>query len=219
VEDRTTPGLYLELGDVEPEAYRDARAPELLALAGVRRVTWWATAKPGRDELPMTVSDGTLLGVAEVDDAFVAAAPPAGTTAFHFRRHGRPSQGILTGGPTTGLLVVWISPRSPDLARSLRDWGDFVHIRHIAAASVPGFTQIAVYENAGPGPRYMHCYELDAPDPEAAYLAMARHMARYFGGARTAEFGIWADFGPPGGAVDYCNTFSLLGALSPEGAP
>jgi len=219
VEDRTTPGLYLELGDDDPGAYGATRAVELAARPGVTRVTWWATSKPGRDELPMTVADGALLGLAEVDARFVPPTPRPGTTALHFRRHHRPSQGVLTGSPTTGLLVVWISPRSPELAPSLRDWGDFVHIRHIAAASVPGFTHIAVYENAGDGPRYMHCYELDAPDPEAAYLGMARHMARYFGGARTEAYRVWADFGPPGGAVDYCNTFSLLGALEEGGTP
>ena len=48
-----------------------------------------------RDELPMEVADGTLLGVAEVDETF--GAPPAlpGTTAFHFTRYPRPSQGIV----------------------------------------------------------------------------------------------------------------------------
>jgi hypothetical protein len=213
VEDRTTPGLYLELGDFDAEQYGSGRARELLARPGVARVSWWATNVPGRDELPMTVTDGTLLGVAEVDDGFVAPEPPVGTAAVHFVRTPRPSQGILTGGPTTGLLVVWISPRTPELAQPLRDWADFVHIRHIAAAAVPGFTHIAAYENtSGAGPRYMHFYELDAEDPEASYMAMARHMARYFGGARSEAFGEWADFGAAGGQVDYCNTFRLLGA-------
>jgi len=212
VEDRTSAGLYLELGNLDPDVYAAHRAPALLGLPDVERVSWWCTSVPGRDELPMTVPDGTLLGVAEVGAGFVAPDPVPGTTARHYVRHRRPSQGILTGEPTTGLLVVWIKPASPERATTLRDWGDFVHIRHIARAAVPGFTQIAVYEDgSAPGRRYMHFYELDAEDPEAAYQAMARHMARYFGGARTEEFRVWADFSAPGGQVEYCNTFGFLG--------
>ena len=41
--------------------------------------------------------------------------------------------------PTIGLSLVLISPREPDQAQALRDWADFVHIRHIAAAGVPGY--------------------------------------------------------------------------------
>src|ERR1700674_5405580 len=119
MEDRLTTSLYLELGDMDPERYAARRAPELLARPGVERVTWWANNVPGRDELPMAVADGTLLGVAEVGDGFVAPDPLPGTTAHLFRRYPRPSQGILTGTPTTGLLVVWISPRWPDNARAV----------------------------------------------------------------------------------------------------
>jgi len=212
-----TAGLYLELGDVDPEAYAARRAPDLLARAGVERVSWWANNVPGRDELPMAVVDGALLGVAEVTGDFVAPEALAGTTAQHFRRFPRPSQGILSGEPTTGLLVVWLSPQSAEQAQAVRDWGDFVHIRHIAAAGLPGFTQITPYENAdatttGTGPRFMHFYELDAEDPEAAYLAMARHMAKYFGGSRTRAFEVWADWKAAGAQVMYCNTFRLLGS-------
>jgi hypothetical protein len=214
VEDRLTAGLYLELGDVDPDRYATRRAAELLALPGVDRVTWWANNVPGRTELPMAVPDGTLLGVAEVGGDFVAPEPAPGTTAHLFRRYPRPSQGILTGTPTTGLLVVWISPRSPEHTQAVRDWGDFVHIRHIAAAGVPGFTQITPYENAAAvDPTFMHFYELDSDDPESAYMAMARHMARYFGGSRSEAFGVWADWEAAGGQVAYCNTFRILGAL------
>jgi hypothetical protein len=214
VEDRNTAGLYLELGNLDPDAYRSGRARDIAAMAGVERVTWWHNNVPGRTELPMTVPDGTLLGVAEVDDAFVAPEALPGTTARLFTRHPRPSQGILTGQPTTGLLVVWISPRTPELAQKLRDWGDFVHIRHIAAAALPGFTQITPYENvAGTDPRYMHFYELDTTDPEGSFTEMARRMAKYFGGSRTPEFRVWADFEEPGGSVVYCNTFRLLGQV------
>jgi len=213
VEDRITTGLYLELGDVDPDHYATRRARELLDRPGVDRVTWWANNVPGRDELPMLVTDGTLLGVAEVDASFEAPDPLPGTTAHLFRRYPRPGQGILTGAPTTGLLVVWISPRSSEDTQALRDWGDFVHIRHIAAASLPGFTHITPYQNTVDGdPHFMHFYELDAEDPEAAYMAMARHMAKYFGGSRTEAFAVWADWKAAGGQVVYCNTFRLLGA-------
>jgi hypothetical protein len=214
VEDRNTAGLYLELGDVDAAVYAETRAPALAALAGVERVTWWHNNAPGRTELPMLVPDGTLLGVAEVDDAFSVPAAMPRTTARLFRRYPRPGQGVLTGAPTTGLLLVWISPRTPELDSALRDWADFVHIRHIAAAGLPGFTLVTPYENAAPGdPRYMHFYELDTDDPEAAYMAMARHMARYFEGSRTDAFRTWADVETAGGQVVYCNTFRLVGAL------
>lgn len=214
MEDRITTGLYLELGDLDPDHYAARRAPELLARPGVDRVTWWENNVPGRTELPMAIVDGTLLGVAEVGAEFVAPDALPDTTAHLFRHYPRPSQGILTGAPTTGLLVVWISPRSLEHTGALRDWGDFVHIRHIAAAAVPGFSHITVYENtAGTGPRFMHFYELDAADPEAAYLAMARHMATYFGGSRTEDFRRWADWEAAGGQVMYCNTFRLVGVL------
>jgi len=213
-----TAGLYLELGDADPAHYATVRAPQLSERAGVQRVTWWSNNRPGRDELPMAVTDGPLLGVAEVDEDFVAPEPMAGFVGEHFVRYPRPGQGILTGRPTIGLLVVWISPRAPESAQALRDWADFVHIRHIVAAGVPGFTQVAPYENASPsGPRYMHFYELDADDPEEAYLAMARHMSRYFGGSRTDEFRVWADWEAAGGQVEYCNTFSRLGASAGPG--
>jgi hypothetical protein len=213
MEDRMTAGLFLELGDIDPDHYARQRAPELAHRPGVDRVTWWANNVPGRDELPMEVAEGTLLGVAEVDETFVAPVALPGTTAFQFTRYPRPSQGIVTGEPTTGLLVVWISPVSAELAQPVRDWADFVHIRHIAAAAIPGFTHVTPYQNStDSGPRFMHFYELDAEDPEAAYMAMARHMAAYFGGARTEAFRQWADWKASGAQVIYCNTFRFLGA-------
>ena len=130
---------------------------------GVERVTWWANDCFERTDLPMKIRDGRSLLVVEADDGYEPTAGPPGTSQSHcFRRHPRPSQGILTGGPTLGLMIVWISPRTPELAQTLRDWGDFVHIRHIAAAAIPGFTQISVYENtAEADPRFMHFYEFD----------------------------------------------------------
>jgi hypothetical protein len=217
VEDRITPGLYLELGDIAPADYERARAPELLALPGVARVSWWETIIPGRDELPMAVADGSLLGLAETDDGFPAPPAMAGTTARRFRRYPRPGQGILSGRPTTGLLVVWISPTTPDRAQALRDWADFIHIRTIAEAAVPGYTQITPYENADDGdPRFMHFYEMDSDDPEATYQTMAENLRVRLGGYRTAEFKRWADWTAAGAEIIYVNTFRLLG--SSEGA-
>jgi len=220
VEDRITEALYLELGNVDAAEFERTRAPQLLARPGVARVSWWATTVPGRDELPMAVPEGTLLAVAEVDDAFVAPPATPGTTARHFRRYPRPSQGILTGCPTKGLLVVWISPKDEADAQRLRDWGDFVHIRHIAAAGLPGFTQITPYENTAAGaPRYMHLYELDAEDPEAAYQAMAGIMAERFGGRGSPEFREWASWKRAGAEIIYVNTFAFLGARSAADGP
>jgi len=214
MEDRITPGLYLELGNDTPGHYESGRAPELLGLPGVERVSWWATMLPGRDELPMAVPDGTLLGVAETDDSFVAPEPAAGTTARHFRRYPRPSQGILTGRPTTGLLVVWISPTAPEKAQPVRDWADFIHIRLIAAAAIPGFTEITPYESVdGSDPCFMHFYEFDSDDPEATYQTMARVMRERLGGYRSPEFREWADVVAAGARIVYVNTFRLLGSL------
>ncbi len=160
----------------------------------------------------MRIPDGELLVVAELTDDGPTPEARPGSTAVCFRRHPRPSQGILSGRPTTGLLVVWISPRTPDLATSLRDWGDFVHIRHIAAAGIPGFTQISVYENESDGdPRYMHLYEFDSDDAEATYQTMVDHVAPRLGGTKSERFGEWADWRAPGGRLWYCNTFRLAG--------
>jgi hypothetical protein len=212
MEDRLGAGLYLELGDIDPEQYGQARAGELLRLRGVSRVSWWANCRPERPEFPRRVPEGQLLGVAEVDHEFVAPDPPPGVTAHHFRRHPRPAQGILTGRPTTGLLLVWVSPRSPELARGLRDWADFVHIRHIAAAAVPGFTLVTPYDNVADGdPRFMHFYEMDCEDPEAAFSTMADRVAARLGGQGSDEFRHWADLRGAGGYIVYVNTFRLLG--------
>lgn len=214
MEDRSTPGLYLELGDGTEEEPPD-RAEALTRLSGVERVTWWANCRKNRRDLPMKVEDGSMLLVAEVDAGFQAPEPRPGTVAHHFRRHPRPSQGILTGRPTTGLLIVWISPRSPEVTQSLRDWGDFVHIRHIAAAGIPGFSQISVYENvAAIDPTYMHFYEFDGEDAEATFSTMIEHVAPRLGGVDTQAYADWADWRVGDGRLFYCNTFNLLGATS-----
>lgn len=213
MEDRCTPRLYLELGDgSETEVAK--RAAALVQQPGVLRVSWWSNCVPGRSELPMRVPDGALLLVAELEEGAASPSARAGSTAFCFRRHPRPSQGILTGRATTGLLVVWISPRTPDLAQSLRDWGDFVHIRHIAAAGIPGFTQISVFENESRAdPQYMHLYEFDSSNPEPTYQTMVNFVSPRLGGTESEQFANWADWRSPGGRLWYCNTFKLAGDI------
>jgi hypothetical protein len=217
MEDRCTPVLHLELSDIAADEGA-ARAHELTRTSGAARATWWENCAVGRTDLPMRVQDGRTLVVVEASESFLAPAPPAdGAEAHTFRRHPRPSQGVLTRGPTLGLLVVWISPRSPELAQRLRDWGDFVHIRHIADAGIPGFTQISVYENAARiDPLFMHFYEFDNADAEATFSTMVDHVAPRLGGTDSPAFGEWADWRAGDGRLFYCNTFRLLGeAVAP----
>jgi hypothetical protein len=208
VEDRSSERIYLELGDASV-ASSEARRDELATMPHVHGVTRWENCVPGRTDLPSRVQDGRRLIVVEADVGFASPPAPAGTTEAHcFERTARPSQGILTGRPTLGLLIVWISPRAPELTQRLRDWGDFVHIRHIAAAGIPGFTQISVYENvAGGDPRYMHFYEFDTLEAEATLSTMIEHVAPRLGGVGSDAYADWADWRPPGGRLFYCNTF------------
>src|ERR1700722_6265275 len=214
VEDRSSETLYLELSDASDEASA-ARASELVLWPGTRRVTWWQNCVPSRTDLPMRIRDGShLVGVEAQADFRPPSKPEAVSEAHCFRRGPRPSQGVLTDGPTLGLMIVWISPRTPDLARQLRDWGDFVHIRHIAAAGIPGFTQISVYENATESdPRYMHFYEFDNDDAERTFSQMIGYVAPRLGGIESDAYGEWADWRPPGGRLYYCNTFSRRGEV------
>ena len=215
MEDRCSALLYLELGDTAPEACAE-RARELVQGLGVERVTWWENCALGREDLPMRVRDGRTLIVVEARDGFAPPpAPPEVSEAHCFRRHPRPSQGVLTGTPTLGLLIVWISPRTPALTRHLRDWGDYVHIRHIAAAGIPGFTQISVYENAtGTDPLFMHFYEFDNADAEGTFSQMIDCVAPRLGGGDTETFSQWADWRAGSGRLFYCNTFRRLGEVS-----
>jgi hypothetical protein len=214
LEDRNTPQLYTELGDATPESCA-ARAGALARAPGVERVTWWENCARGRTDLPMRVKDGRTLVVVEAGDEFGAPQPDRDASEAHcFQRTARPSQGILAGGPTLGLLIVWISPRTPERDRNLRDWGDFVHIRHIAAAGIPGFTQISVYENtAAKDPRYMHFYEFDNADAEGTFSRMIEYVAPRLGGVESRAYAEWADWRAPGGRLFYCNTFRRVGEL------
>jgi hypothetical protein len=87
-----------------------------------------------------------------------------------------------------------------------------VHIAPIAAAGIPGFTQISVYENVtGADPLFMHFYEFDTEDPEATFTTMTAHVAPRLGGAESDAYAAWADWRAGGGRLFYCNTFRLTG--------
>ena len=210
MEDRITPGLYLEMTDQPIDDYARTRVPEVLAGAGAGRATWWRNVKRDRTDLPRVLDEFDHLGVYEVDDAFTAPPTPAGITGHHFRHYRRPGQGIVTGRPTVGLSLVLISPKDPARAQELRDWADFVHIRHIAAAAVPGYGMITPYEHVGGGdPRFMHVYEMDTDDPETAFKSMTPLVMKRIGDEQTDAFRHWAH--GPGLRIMYVNSFVRVG--------
>ena len=91
----------------------------------------------------------------------------------------------------------------------MRDWGDFVHLRHIAEVAVPGYTMITPYENVtGGDPRFLHFYEMDTDDPETRIPGddAARHRAL---GAGTPAWEHWAFH--PALRIMYVNSFRRLG--------
>lgn len=211
MEDRITPGLYLEMTDRSPEDYAAARVGEVLSADGVLRATWWANTTPSRPDLPNKLEEFSLLGMYEVDEGFIAPATPGWVKdALSFRRYPRPGQGSLSGKATVGLLLVLISPRHAEGAQELRDWADFVHIRYIAEAAVPGFAMITPYENVGSGPQFMHLYEMSATDPEAAFRSMLPRVSARLGCGPGAEaYDRWASH--PELRIVYVNTFHRLG--------
>ena len=215
MEDRLTPGLYLEMTETPVDEHVARRVPEVLARPGAQRATWWDNVHRDRDDLPRRLPEFQHLVVYEVDDAFTAPEPPADATGHHFRRYPRPGQGRLTGRPTIGLSLVLISPRDPADAQALRDWGDFVHLNHIAEVGVPGYTMITPYENVtGGDPRFMHFYEMDTDDPEASYRAMTPRVTELLG-AGTPEWDHWAFH--PALRIMYVNTFRRLGTSDVDG--
>jgi hypothetical protein len=210
MEDLLTPGLYLETTDLAADVYERERVPEVLARPGTRRATWWENARRDRTDLPRKLPEFSRLGLYEVDDGFVPPARPAPIGGHHFVRTPRPGQGCLTGRPTIGLSLVLISPRGPEQAQALRDWGDFVHIRHIAAVGVPGYSMITPYEHAERAdPRFLHLYEIDREDPEAVFQSMTPLVAARLGGYDTDEYRAWAD--TPELRIMYVNTFRRVG--------
>ena len=210
MEDRTASGLYLEMTDGPVARYAEGRVPEVLTVPGALRATWWENCARDRADLPRKLPEFSYLGVYEVDATFTPPSVPPDITGHHFRRTGRPGQGRLTGKPTIGLSLVLISPRSPDGAQPLRDWADFVHIRHIAEVSVPGYSMITPYENASGGdPRYLHFYEMDTEAPEASFKAMTPLVMKLLGKPGSSAFDHWAHH--PELRIMYVNIFRRLG--------
>ena len=213
MEDRITPCLYLEMTDLPADLYAKERARELRSSAGADRVTWWENCAPNREDLPRELPEFHTLGVVEAGVGFSPPATPDGVTSHLFHMTPRPGQGTISGRTTRGLELVLISPRDPQKAQALRDWGDFVHIHDIAAAAAPHFTMITPYENArSDRPRYMHFYELDTDDPEPAFREMTPATVRYQEKAAGAGAHTWDEwFVHPELVIEYVNTFRLLG--------
>jgi len=214
MEDRLTAGLYLEMTDLPAGTYASARVPEVLAMPSVDRATWWRNERRDRDDLPRVLPEFDLLGAYEVGEAFIPPVPPEGVSGLHFRRTARPGQGVLTGRPTIGLSLVLVSPKTPDAAAALRDWADFVHIRHIAEAAVPGYAMITPYEHASSGdPRFLHLYEIDTDDPEAVFRSMTPLVSERIGAPGTDAWKRWAFH--PELRIMYVNTFARVGERTP----
>jgi hypothetical protein len=220
VEDRITQVIYLEMTDRPAARYAGERVPEVLSLRGVERATWWANCVPFRKDLPRTLPEFSLLGVYEADPEFedpaIRGLIPEDIKGYCFDHCPRPGQGTISGKPTLGLELVLISPSTPEQSQSLRDWGDFVHIRDIAAASIPHFTMITPYKNRAEGsPRYMHFYELDTDDPEPAFREMTPGTL-----ARVGAYGTYSEkewMGHEALVIDYVNTFRRLGVVERSG--
>jgi hypothetical protein len=202
------------MSDQPLDRYTSSRMPELLGLPGVERVTWWRNVHRDRDDLPRVLPEFDHLLVYEVTDDFSAPSVADGISGHHFRRYRRPGQGVLTGNPTIGLSLVLISAKEPERAQELRDWADFVHIRHIAEAAVPGYAMITPYENVtGGDPRFMHFYEMDTDEPERAFKSMTPLVMNRIGDTDTEAFRHWA-FGPSL-RIMYVNTFARVGEQLP----
>jgi hypothetical protein len=209
MEDRGSDGLWLEMTDVPADSYGAARAKPLAQYPGLLSASWWSNANLGRRDLPRRLPEFSTLGLFEVTAAF---RPPDGHDGrgYHFRRTSRPGQGWLTGRPTIGLSLVLISARSADQRQPLRDWADFVHIRHIVAASVPGYAMITPYEQVGGAtPHFLHLYEIDTDDPEAVFQSMTPLVAARLGPPGTPAYEEWAFH--PALRIDYVNTFRRAG--------
>ncbi|HTL84132.1 MAG TPA: hypothetical protein VL856_03060 [Acidimicrobiia bacterium] len=210
MEDRRTFGLYLEMTDQSIDAYARTRVPEVCAGPGVDRATWWRNVHRDRTDLPRVLPEFDHLGVYEVDDEFVPPPCPENVLAHHFVRTARPGQGVLTGRPTIGLSLVLISPKDRAQAQALRDWADFVHIRHIAEVGVPGYCMITPYRNAADeDPLFMHFYEMDTDDPEHSFKSMTPLVMQRIGDDSTDAFKTWA-WGPSL-RIMYVNSFLRVG--------
>ena len=187
MEDRVDAGLWLQPAD---------------AIDSTQSLTWWENACPNRTDLPRKLDEFRYLGISETEvDA-----------RWHFRRCPRPGQGILSGQPTLGLLVVLVGLKQPDQAQPFRDWADFTHIRHIAACDDSEGLMITPYENVtGGDPRFLHLYELATSDPEDWFKGMPDRVAKHLGGGPgTSAFDDWAWH--PALRILYVNTFKRVDA-------
>jgi hypothetical protein len=213
MEDRSSPGLYLEMTNEPLNDYVAQRQSIVKALPGVGIATLWRNQKPGREDFPRTVPEFGTLSIYEVDGNFSAPRCGAEVWGHHFERVPRPAQGILGAGPTLGVEVVFVSPTSPEVKQDLRDWADLLHIREIAAAMVPGMAMITPYENKGSGdPRFLHLYEIDRPDAEAVFQQMAPLTIGRL--RERGEQAIEDWMGHPALRIDYINSFTRMGSAA-----
>ncbi len=211
MEDRRGASLYLEMTDLAPDAYAASRVPAVLTGPGATRATWWTNVHRDRDDLPRVLPEFGTLGVFEVEDSFSAPDGVDGIVGHLFHRTPRPGQGRLTGRPTVGLSLVLISPKDPGDAQALRDWADFVHLRHIAEAAVPGYSMVTPYEHADGGdPRFLHFYEMDTDDPETSFKAMTPLVRERLD---RDTFRTWT--GHPALRIWYVNSFRRVGERRP----
>ncbi|MEM7140040.1 MAG: hypothetical protein AAF548_03345 [Actinomycetota bacterium] len=197
MEGRTVHRLLLEMSDLAADVYA-AQRPDAWVFENARR---------DRTDLPRTMAEFGTLGVLAVEGS-QGVEPLTDVRQITFERTERPGQGSLSAEMTNGLQLVLISPREPgaENRRALRDWADFVHIRHIAEAAVPGFRMITPYRGVDEGsPAFLHFYEMHTDDPEAAFQAMTPAVADRLGGEDSEAFRGWAWH--PQLRIDYVNTF------------
>jgi hypothetical protein len=215
VEDRETATLFLELVDMDRAAYLAKRSPVVFETTGAVRLTCWQNQAPHRNDLPRRLAEFGWLAVYEADARFVPPPRADGTTGLHFVRTSRPGQGRLVDEPTRGLLLVLITPRRNDEAGALRDWADFVHLRQIAEAAVPGYSMVTPYESAdGSAPRFLHFYEMTTREAETTFQSMTPLVANRLGGYDSTSFKAWANH--PSLVIEYVSTFSLVDQVAKE---
>lgn len=196
MEGRRPVELTLEMSDLDADDYGERR-PAAAVFTNCHR---------DRDDLPRRLPEFDTLGV--IEGTAASGSPIDGVTGHRFERTARPGQGSLTDEPTNGLQLVLISAKDAGAAaaQALRDWADFVHIRHIAEAAVPGFRMITPYRGVSEGaPTFLHFYEMHTDDPEAAFLSMTPLVAERLGGETSDAFRSWAWHDQL--RIDYVNTF------------
>ena len=181
MEDRITTGLYLELGDVDPDRYATARAPSSSPGRGVERVTWWAEQRPGPDRAAhgrrrrhaaRGGRGGRLLrrprSRCRAPRPVISGASPARAKASS------------PGPPTTGLLVVWISPQSPEHDQARARLGRLrPHPAHRGGRHPRVHPRHAVREHRATATRATCTSTSSTPTtPRPRIMGMARHMAQ-----------------------------------------